>query len=471
MAVIEHDLIVIGAGPGGYVAAIRAAQLGLNTACVEQESALGGTCLRVGCIPSKALLESSELCHKALTGFEEHGLSIGPLKLDLAAMMQRKQSIVDGLTGGVAQLFKKYGVTRYEGHGRLDGPGRVVVEGAEAAIELAAPRILLATGSKPASLPGVEMDYDRICTSTEGLSFSEVPQRLVVIGAGYIGMELGSVWLRLGSQVAVLEYLNRILAGVDTEIARDAFRVFKKQGFDFRLKSRVTSARVEGKGKNRECVVEVEGAEPLRADRVLCVVGRVPNIDGLGLESIGFSASAQGRIKVDEHWQTSAAGVYAIGDVTPGLMLAHRAMAEGVACVEYMATGYGQVNYGAIPSVVYTHPEIASVGQTEDELQAAGKIEGQDYKKGVFLFRANGRARTLSEIDGKVKVLADAATDRILGVHILGTRAGDVIAEAVAAVEFGASSEDIGRICHAHPSLSEALKEAAEAVTGQPIHF
>jgi dihydrolipoamide dehydrogenase len=470
MAVIEHDLIVIGAGPGGYVAAIRAAQLGLNTACVEQEPALGGTCLRVGCIPSKALLESSELCHQALTGFEEHGLMVGPLKLDLAAMMQRKQSIVDGLTGGVAQLFKKFGVTRYEGHAKLDGPGRVVVKAADAATELSAPRIIIATGSKPAALPGVEMDHDLIGTSTEGLSFSEVPPRLVVIGAGFIGMELGSVWLRLGSQVTVLEFLSRILAGVDTEIAREAMRVYKKQGFDFRLKSRVTSARVEGKGKNRECVVEVEGAEPIHADRVLCVAGRVPNIDGLGLESVGFSANAQGRIKVDEHWQTSAPGVFAIGDVTPGLMLAHRAMAEAVACVEQMVTGYGRVNYGAIPSIVYTHPEIASVGQTEDELQAAGKIEGQDYKKGVFPFRANGRARTLSCIDGKVKVLADAATDRILGVHIFGARAGDIIAEAVAAIEFGASSEDIGRICHAHPSLSEALKEAAVAVNGQPIH-
>jgi dihydrolipoamide dehydrogenase len=470
MAVIEHDLIVIGAGPGGYVAAIRAAQLGLNTACVEQEPALGGTCLRVGCIPSKALLESSELCHQALTGFEEHGIMVGPLKLDLAAMMKRKQSIVDGLTGGVAQLFKKYGVARYEGHAKLDGPGRVVVEGANGAENLAAPHIIIATGSKPATLPGVEVDYDRICTSTEGLSFSEVPPRLVVIGAGYIGMELGSVWLRLGSQVTVLEYLNRILPGIDTEIAREAYRVFKKQGFDFRLQRHVTSARVEGKGKNKECVVEVEGAEPVHADRVLCVVGRVPNIDGLGLESVGLDADSRSRISVDEHWQTGAPGVYAIGDVTPGLMLAQRAMAEAVACVERIATGYGQVDYSAIPSVVYTHPEIASVGKTEDELQAAGKIEGQDYKKGVFLFRANGRARTLSAIEGKVKVLADAATDRILGVHIVGARAGDLIAEATAAIEFSASSEDVGRICHAHPSLSEALKEAALAVTGQPIH-
>ncbi len=470
MSAIEHDLIVIGAGPGGYVAAIRAAQLGLNTACIEQEPALGGTCLRVGCIPSKALLESSELVHHAVTGFAEHGVNVGPVKLDLAAMMRRKDAIVDGLTGGVAALFKKHGVTRYTGHGKLLGPGSVAVEGAEGNSELSAKHVLIATGSKPTSLPGVEYDGDRIGTSTEGLQFTEVPQRLVVIGAGYIGLELGSVWLRLGSQVTVLEYLDRILPGVDTEIAREAFRSFKKQGFDFRLKSRVTAARVEGKGKNRECVVELDGAEPVRCDRVLCVVGRTPNTDGLGLDSVGLSPDARGRLTVDAQWQTTAPGVFAIGDVTPGLMLAHRAMEEGVACVERIVTGYGHVNYSAIPSVVYTEPEIASVGKSEDDLQREGLKEGQDYKKGAFMFRANGRARTLSSVDGKVKVLADAATDRILGVHIFGARAGDLIAEACAALEFGASSEDIGRMCHAHPSLSEALKEAALAVTGQPIH-
>jgi dihydrolipoamide dehydrogenase len=471
MSLIEHDLLVIGGGPGGYVAAIRAAQLGLNTACVEQEQALGGTCLRVGCIPSKALLESSELVHKALSGFAEHGIQTSQIKLDVSAMMKRKESIVDGLCSGIAQLFKKHGVTRYQGHAKFDGPGKVIVETADGLVDLSAKHIIIATGSKPVQLPGVELDGDLIGSSTQGLSFTEVPERLAVIGAGVIGMELGSVWLRLGSQVTVLEYLDHILPGTDSEIVREAFRIYKKQGFEFRLKSRVTAARVEGKGKNRECVVEMEGAEPVRADRVLCVVGRIPNTDGLGLESTGIELDIKGRIVVGEHWRTSTEGVYAIGDVTPGWMLAHRAMEEGVACVEQIVNGYGHVNYGAIPSVVYTEPEIASVGQTEDELQATGMKEGVDYKKGTFTFRANGRARTLSSVDGKVKVLADAATDRILGVHIIGPRAGDLIAEALVAIEFGASSEDLGRICHAHPSLSEVMKEAALAVTGQPIHF
>lgn len=470
MSIIKHDLIVIGAGPGGYVAAIRAAQLGLNTACVEQEQALGGTCLRVGCIPSKALLESSALVHQAVTGFAEHGIQAPAIKLDLVAMMKRKDGIVDGLTSGVAQLFKKNGVTRYVGHAAFNAPGTLNVTNADGVMELAAEHVIIATGSKPALLPGVEIDGDRICTSTEGLCLPEVPERLIVIGAGYIGLELGSVWLRLGSQVTILEYLDRILPGIDTEIAREAFRVFKKQGFDFRLKSRVIGAHVDGKGKNKECVVELEGAEPLRADRVLCVVGRTPNTDELGLDKIGIVPDTHGRINVNSMWETSVPGISAIGDVTPGLMLAHRAMEEGVACVERLATGHGAVNYHAIPAVVYTEPEIASVGQTEDELQAAGQKEGVDYKKGVFLFRANGRARTLSAVDGKVKVLADAVTDRVLGVHIIGSRAGDLIAEAVMAIEFGASSEDIGRICHAHPGLGEALKEAALAVTGQPVH-
>jgi dihydrolipoamide dehydrogenase len=470
MGLVEHDLVVIGAGPGGYVAAIRAAQLGLNTACVELEPLLGGTCLRVGCIPSKALLESSELVHQALHSFEEHGIHVGPLKLDLAAMMKRKDGIVESLTGGIASLFKKHGIARYLGHGKFTGPGRVAVESGEAPVELAAKHIIIATGSKPAALRGVVFDGDRIGSSTEGLSFSEVPPRLIVIGAGYVGMELGSVWLRLGSQVTVLEYLDRILPGIDSEIAREAQREFKKQGFDFRLRSRVTGAHVEGKGKNRECVVEVEGAEPLRADRVLCVTGRVPNTDGLGLEAAGLSTDEHGRIPVDAHWQTAVPGIYSVGDVIPGPMLAHKAMDEAVACVDRIVTGYGRVNYGAIPSVVYTNPEVAAVGKTEDDLQAAGLKPDRDYRKGVFLFRANGRARALGQTAGRVKVLADAQTDRLLGVHILGPRAGELIMEATTAIEFGASSEDLAHVCHAHPTLNEVLKEAALATAGQPIH-
>lgn len=458
----KHDLIVIGSGPGGYVAAIRAAQLGLNTACVELEPALGGTCLRVGCIPSKALLESSERYHETKETLGPHGIKVEGVSFDLATMMKRKDDIVRGLTGGVDMLFKKNKVTRYSGRGTITGPGRVSVEGGAEPAMLEAKNILIATGSKSAPLRGVTVDGDRIGTSTEALAWPEVPARLAVIGAGYIGLEMGSVWLRLGSKVTVLEYLDRILPGMDTEIATEAFRLFKRQGMEFRLGSKVTGAKVEGK----EVVVTCEGQEPLRVDRLLLAVGRVPNTDGLGAESVGVKLDERGRIPVDEHYRTSAEGVYAIGDVIGGAMLAHKASEEGVACVEWIATGYGHVNYEAIPGVVYTQPEIASVGRTEEELTNAGVA----FKKGVFFFRGIGRSRALGQIDGRVKILADAATDRILGVHIIGPRAGDLIAEMVAAIEFSASSEDIARICHAHPTLAEAVKEAALAVDGRAIH-
>ncbi|HYJ31609.1 MAG TPA: dihydrolipoyl dehydrogenase [Candidatus Binatia bacterium] len=458
----KHDLIVIGSGPGGYVAAIRAAQLGLNTACVEFEPALGGTCLRVGCIPSKALLESSERYHETKEMLAPHGVTVQGVSFDLGVMMKRKDEIVKGLTGGVDLLFRKNKVTRYSGRGRITGPGRVAVEGGAEPATLEAKSILIATGSKSAPLRGVTVDGDRIGTSTEALSWPEVPGRLAVIGAGYIGLEMGSVWLRLGSRVTVLEYLDRILPGMDAEIATEAFRLFKRQGMEFRLTSKVTGAKVEGK----EVVVTCEGQEPLRVDRVLLAVGRVPYTEGLGLESVGLKPDDRGRIPVDEHYRTSAEGVYAIGDVIGGAMLAHKASEEGVACVEWIATGYGHVNYEAIPGVVYTQPEIASVGRTEEELTAAGVA----FRKGVFFFRGIGRARALGQIDGRVKILADAKTDRILGVHIIGPRAGDLIAEAVAAIEFSASAEDIARICHAHPTLAEAVKEAALAVDGRPIH-
>ncbi len=459
----QHDLIVIGAGPGGYVAAIRAAQLGMNVACIEKEPALGGTCLRVGCIPSKALLESSEIYAEAVDGLDKHGISCGEVSLDLGKLMKRKDKVVQTLTGGVKSLFKKNKVTRYEGHARLTGPGKVTVESKGGTEELEGKRILIATGSVPATLPGIEFDGDRIGSSTEALAYPEVPEHLVVIGAGYIGLELGAVWRRLGAKVTVLEYLDRILPGMDSEMATEAKKLFEKQGLEFHLGSKVTGAKCEGK----TCTIEIEGADPITCDRVLVAVGRRPNTQNLGLEDVGVELDDRGRIAVGDHFQTSVENIYAIGDVIQGPMLAHKAEEEGIACVEYLATGYGHINYDAIPGVVYTHPEIASVGKTEEQLKEAG-IE---YRKGVFPFIANGRARSIEETDGKIKVLADAKTDRILGVHIIGARAGDLIAEAGVAMEFGASSEDLARACHAHPTLAEALKEAALAVDGRAIHF
>lgn len=457
-----HDLIVIGAGPGGYVAAIRAAQLGLDVACIEAEPALGGTCLRVGCIPSKALLESSERFAVARDTLAEYGVRAGKVELDLPTMLTRKQKIVDGLTKGIDALFKKNKITRYRGHGRLAGPERVDVDGADAA-ELKARHIIIATGSKSADLPGVELDYDRIGTSTEALAYDSVPKHLVVIGAGYIGLELGSVWARLGAQVTVLEYLDRILPGMDAEIAQQALKLLKRQGLAFRLGQKVTAARTKGKTK---CVVECAGHEPLECDRVLLAVGRRPNTADLGLETVGLELDARGRIPVTDHFATAVAGIYAIGDVIRGPMLAHKAEDEGIACVEGIVSGYAHVNYDAIPGVCYTEPEIASVGQTEEQLNETQRA----YRKGIFHFRGNGRARALGHVDGFVKVLADERTDRVLGVHIIGPRAGDLIAEAAVAIEFGASSEDLARSAHAHPTLAECLKEAALAVSGRAIH-
>ena len=459
----EHDLVVIGAGPGGYVAAIRGAQLGLNVACIEEESALGGTCLRIGCIPSKAMLESSEHFWAAQHELAPHGILVPQVNLDLPAMLRRKDQVVTTLTKGVEALFKKNKITRYKGHGRIDGPGKVRVEGSKEVLELKAKWILIATGSKPAPLAGVNLDGDRVGTSTQALNYPEVPGHLVVIGGGYIGLELGSVWRRLGAKVTVLEFLDRILFGLDAEIAAEAKKLFEKQGFEFRTGCKVTAARVEGK----RCVVESENNDPVLCDRVLLAVGRIPNTEGLGLESAGIELHKKGSIPVNERFQTSAEGIYAIGDVIAGPMLAHKAEEEGVACVEFLVTGHAHVNYDAIPAVVYTHPEIGAVGRTEEQLKEAGV----DYRKGTFPFRANGRARTLGQVDGWIKILADAKTDRILGVHILGAHAGDLINEAVVAIAFGASSEDLARTCHMHPTLGEALKEAALAVSGRAIHF
>lgn len=458
----QHDLIVIGGGPGGYVAAIRAAQLGLNVACVEQEPVLGGTCLRVGCIPSKALLEASEHYHQAAHGLSEFGVNVQGVSLDLARMLKKKESVVTALTQGVAHLFKKNKVTRYFGHGRIAAKGRVVVEGEERQ-ELSAPHIVIATGSVPTPLRGVTVDGQRIGTSTEALSYAEVPKNLVVIGAGYIGLELGSVWQRLGSKVTVVEYLDRILAGMDSEIAHEAEKMFSKQGLEFRFGAAVTGATPEGE----QVRVEIKGQEPLMVDKVLVAIGRVPNPAGLGLDAVGIELDPRGRIPIDGNFRTYVEGIYAVGDVVRGPMLAHKASEEGVACIEHIVTGYGHVNYDAIPGIVYTHPEIATVGKSEDELREL-KIP---YKKGSFPFLGNGRARALGSPEGRVKVLAHAETDRLLGVHIIGPRAGDLIAEAAVAIEFGASSEDVARSTHAHPTLAEALKEAALAVDNRAIHI
>jgi dihydrolipoamide dehydrogenase len=458
----EHDLVVIGAGPGGYVAAIRAAQLGLNVGCVEKENALGGTCLRIGCIPSKALLESSERFREARESLAAHGINVGKVELDLAKMLKRQQEIVGGLAKGVESLLKKNKIIRYLGHGRIVGTGRVNVEGPGELVELKAKHILIATGSKPGGLPDVAIDAQRIGTSTEALGYESVPEHLVVIGAGSIGLELGSVWRRLGARVTVLEFLDRILPSMDSELAFEAQKHLTKQGLEFTLQCKVTAAYAT----TEHAVVEYEGGGPIRCDRVLVAVGRVPNTDDLGLDSVNIRLDGKGRILVNGTFATSADGIHAIGDVIAGPMLAHKAEEEGVACAEFLATGHGHVNYEAIPSVVYTHPEFAGVGQTEDDL----KQSGTEYHKGVFPFSANGRARALDQTEGRVKVLADARTDRLLGVHILGPRAGDLIAEAATAMAFGASSEDLARTCHAHPTLAEAFREAALAVDRRAIH-
>lgn len=458
-----HDLVVIGGGPGGYVAAIRAAQLGMKVAVVEKEEKLGGTCLRVGCIPSKALLESSHKYEEAGHEFAQHGIHVGGVSFDLAAMMKRKDDVVATLAKGIEALLAKNKVARVRGTGRLAGPGRVEVTAGDGTLTtLDAARVIVAVGSKSVVLPGIEVDGRLIGTSTEALAFDAVPGHLVVIGGGYIGLELGSVWRRLGSKVTVLEYSDRILTGLDGDIAAEALPLFRKQGLDIRLGAKVMSARVVG----HRCVVECEGQEPIECDRVLAATGRRPATDDLGLDTVGIALDKRGCIPVDGQFRTSAAGVYAIGDCIPGPMLAHKAEEDGVACVEAMQSGWAHVDYDLVPAVVFTHPEIAAVGKTEEQLTAAGVA----FKKGVFPFRANGRARTINDTVGKVKVLADAATDRVLGVHIIGPAAGDIIGEAAAALNFGATAEDIARVCHAHPTLPEALKEAALAVHGQAIH-
>ena len=460
----QFDLVVIGSGPGGYVAAIRAAQLGMKTACIEFEPALGGTCLRVGCIPSKALLEASHLYHKAQHELGQFGIEVAKVGLNLGGMMKKKDDVVGQLTGGVAFLFNKNKVTRVNGKGKIVAPGRVLVDlTAGGTQELVTKNIMIATGSTVARLPGVELDGDRIGTSTEALSYPEVPKHLVVIGAGVIGLELGSVWQRLGAKVTVVEYFDRILPSMDQELASLSKKILEKQGIAFKLGARVKSATRKGNG----CSVEIEGSDSIDCDRVLLAVGRVPYTDGLGLEAVGVAKGKRGDVIVNDHFETNVPGIYAIGDVIRGAMLAHKAEEEGIACAEYIATGYGHVDYDSIPSVVYTHPEIASVGKSEEQLKEA-KVE---YKKGWFPFSANGRAKAIGSTEGRVKLLADAKTDRVLGVHIVGAAAGDLIAEAAVAMAFGASAEDIARASHAHPSLAEAVKEAALAAGSGAIHI
>lgn len=460
----SFDVIVIGSGPGGYVCAIRAAQLGLKTACVEKRATLGGTCLNIGCIPSKALLQSSEEYEKTLHGLKDHGIEVAGVKLDLARMQARKQDVVTANTKGVEFLFRKNKVTWLKGAGKIVAPSQVDVDGTV----YSARNIVIATGSESVPLPGVTIDEKRIVTSTGALELDKVPEHLVVIGGGVIGLELGSVWQRLGAKVTVVEFLDRIAAGMDSEVATNFQRVLQKQGFTFRLGAKVTGA-ASTPDSVALTIEPVNGgpAETLRADVVLVAIGRRPYTEGLGLETAGVALDERRRIKVDAHWQTNVPGIFAIGDVIAGPMLAHKAEDEGVAIAERLAGQAGHVNYDAIPSVVYTWPEVASVGKSEDDLKAAGI----DYNVGKFPFTANGRARAMGMTDGFVKILAKRKTDRLLGAHILGPDAGHLIAELTTALEFGASAEDVARICHAHPTLSETVKEAALAVDKRALHI
>jgi dihydrolipoamide dehydrogenase len=468
MSETNFDVVVIGSGPGGYVAAIRAAQLGLKTACVEKDPTLGGTCLNVGCIPSKALLQASEEYAHAGKVLKRHGVMIDNLQLDLPTMMGHKDKVVGDLTKGIAHLFQKNDITHIAGWGALGATGEVIVTddgGAKTALNAKA--TIIATGSAPANLPGIEIDEKRIVSSTGALALAEVPGHLAVIGAGYIGLEMASVWGRLGAKITVIEFLDRIVPGMDGELATQFQKMLRRQKMKFKLSTKVTGAELTDSGVAL-AMEPVDGgaAETLEVDAVLVAVGRKPYTEGLGLEQAGIATDGGGRIEVGDHFETNVAGVYAIGDVIAGPMLAHKAEDEGVAVAEIIAGQKSHVNYAAIPGVVYTQPELASVGQTEEQLREAGI----DYTAGSFPFMANGRARAMSATDGFVKVLADAQSDRILGVHIMGADAGTIIAEAVLAIELGASAEDLARTCHAHPTLNEALKEAALDVDERAIH-
>jgi dihydrolipoamide dehydrogenase len=467
---MPYDLIVIGTGPGGYVCAIRAAQLGLKTAVVEKMATFGGTCLNIGCIPSKALLHASELYEDAGHMFEQMGIKVGKPSVDLAAMLKYKDKGVDGNVKGVEYLLKKNKIDAFHGSARIVAAGKVEVKAADGKTQtLDTKTIVIATGSDVVRLKGIDIDEKRIVSSTGALELDKVPGKLLIVGAGIIGLELGSVWRRLGAQVTVVEFLDHILPGLDGEVGRQFQRILQKQGITFKLSSKVTA--VDTSGKTLKAKVEPASgggtAETIEADVVLVAIGRVPYTEGLGLEAAGVQIDNRGRIAIDAHYRTNVPGIYAIGDVVAGPMLAHKAEDEGIAAAEIIAGQAGHVNYDAIPNVVYTFPEIASVGKTEEELKAAGVA----YNVGKFPFTANGRAKVNLTTEGFVKILADAKTDRVLGVHILGPDAGNMIAEAAIAMEFGASSEDIARTCHAHPTLTEAVKEAALAVAKRSIHM
>ncbi len=465
----SFDLVVIGAGPGGYVCAIRAAQLGMKVACIDKRGAPGGTCLNVGCIPSKALLHASEVLQETQHA-GDMGISVGSVKVDLEKMMAFKQAGIDGNTQGVTFLLKKNKIEEIQGAARLTAPGALQVDLLDGTQrQMKAKNIVLATGSEVTPLPGITIDEDRIVSSTGALTLPSIPKHLVIVGAGIIGLELGSVWRRLGSEVTVVEFLDRITPGVDADLAKNFQRVLKKQGIKFMLGKKVIAAKaLKASAKVTLAPASGEGPEEtLTADRVLVAIGRRPFTDGLGLEAVGVVRDARGRIETDAHFKTNVDGLYAIGDVIAGPMLAHKAEEEGVAVAEHLAGKPSHVNYGVIPSVIYTNPEVAWVGRSEEEL----KEDGVDYVVGKFPFLANGRAKVNGTTEGFVKILADAKTDRVLGVHILGAQAGSLIAEAAVAMEFSASAEDIARTCHAHPTLPEAMKEAALAIEGRALHM
>ncbi len=464
MADTNYDVIIIGAGPGGYVCALRCAQLGLKTACIEMRAALGGTCLNVGCIPSKALLSASEMYENTVHHTGAMGIRVSGVKLDLKGMMLHKDQVVTANTKGVEFLFKKNKIDWLKGRGEITAPGAVRVGNDT----YKAKHIVIATGSDVASLPGLDIDEKQIVSSTGALVLEDVPKSMVVIGGGVIGLEMGTVWRRLGAQVTVVEYLDRILAGMDNDLSKETQKILTRQGMVFKLGTKVTGAKTGPKGVALTLEPAAGGkAETLEADIVLVAVGRKAFTEGLGLESVGVKRDERGRVAVDDKFQSNVPGIYAIGDVIAGPMLAHKAEDEGVILAEMLAGQSGHIDYDLVPGVVYTHPEVAAVGKTEDQLRQAGI----PYKAGKFPFSANGRARSMNETDGFVKILAHAQTDRVLGVHIIGPEAGTLIAEAVLAMEFGASAEDIARTCHAHPTLEEAVKEAALAADGRALHI
>ncbi len=461
----SYDLVVIGGGPGGYVAAIRAAQLGLKTACVEKRATLGGTCLNIGCIPSKALLQASEKYEEAAHALASFGVKTGKVSLDLNGMMTHKDKVVEANVKGVEFLFKKNKIDWLKGSGQVTGKNEVTIDGKE---KIQAKNIVIATGSTHVDLPGVKVDEKQIVSSTGALELGSVPKTMVVIGGGYIGLEMGSVWQRLGTQVTVVEYLDRLVPGMDAEVAKTFQQVLKKQGMAFKLGTKVTAAKQAKSGVTLTVEPAKGGAaEQIKAEIVLVAIGRRPYVDGLGLDSVGVELDDRGRIKTDAHWRTNVESIYAIGDVIAGPMLAHKAEEEGVALAEMLAGGPGHVNYDTVPGIVYTWPEVASVGKTEEQLKEAGV----KYRSGKFPFAANGRARAMNATDGFVKILADERTDRVLGAHIIGPDAGSLIHELVMAMEFGGSAEDVARAFHGHPTLNEAVKEAALAVHKRPLHM